>query len=153
MKYLSLLFIAVLFSPASLILGESPAFTPRTAIAIDGSNFRINGELTYKNLAPRAHGLLMNARMVNAVFEDENPDTCPEGFAPEANTSAFIASMDQYKVKGILAFTINLQGGMPGYEGAVNSAFNPDGSLDQDYMNRVSRVIESADKKGMVIIV
>ena len=76
-----------------------------------------------------------------------------KGFDPEENTSAFIASMDQYKIKGILAFTINLQGGMPGYEDAINSAFTPDGSLKPDYMNRVSRVIEAADEKGMVIIV
>ncbi len=153
MKYHSLLFILVMFFPVSMILGESTAFTPRTAITIDGRSFRINGELTYKNLHPRAHGLLMNVRMVNSIFEDLNPETCPEGFDPEENTSAFIASMDQYKAKGILAFTINLQGGMPGYEGAVNSAFNPEGSLKPEYMSRVSRVIEAADKKGMVIFV
>jgi Cellulase (glycosyl hydrolase family 5) len=153
MKYLSLLFIAALVFPASLILGGSPGFTPETTISIEGSSFTINGELTYKNLNKGALGLLMNSRMVNAVFEDKNPDTCPDGFDPEENTSAFISSMDQYKAKGILAFTINLQGGMPGYEGAINSAFTTDGSLNPEYMNRVTRVIEAADKKGMVIIV
>lgn len=153
MKHYSMLIILVMFFPGYPILGEPSDFTPRTSITIDERSFRINGELTYRNLAPQALGLLMNARMVNAVFQDENPDTCPEGFDPEQNTSAFIASMDQYRSKGILAFTINLQGGMPGYEGALNSAFNPDGSLKQDYMNRVARVIEAADEKGMVIIV
>jgi hypothetical protein len=60
--------------------------------------------------------------------------------------------MDQYKAKGILAFTINLQGGFPGYEGAINSAFYPDGSLKTDYMERVSRVVEAADSRELVII-
>ena len=39
---------------------------------------------------------------------------------------------------GVNAFTICLQGGMPGYEGAVNSAFEPDGSLRTSYLARVS---------------
>lgn len=153
MKYLALLSVLVMIVAASPILAGPVDFQPQTSITITGNSFRINGELTYRNLAPQALGLLMNARMVNAVFQDENPETCPEGFDPEVNTSAFIASMDQYKSKGILAFTINLQGGMPGYEGALNSAFNPDGSLKQEYMHRVARVIEAADQKGMVIIV
>jgi hypothetical protein len=51
-----------------------------------------------------------------------------------------------------LAFTINLQGGMPGHEGAVNSAFRPDGSLKNEYLARVARVIEAADARGMAII-
>ena len=153
MKYQFIPIFLVFLCSASLLFGEPSAFTPETAISIEGNSFRINGELTYKNLHPRAHGLLMNVRMVNAVFEDENPETCPKSFDPEANASAFIDAMDEYRSKGILAFTLNLQGGMPGYEGAVNSAFNPDGSLKPAYMNRVSRVIEAADKKGMVIIV
>ena len=67
----------------------------------------------------------MNVRMVNAVFEDRNkPD-----FDPEANTDRFIARIPDYAAHGVNAFTICLQGGMPGYEGAVNSAFEPDGSL------------------------
>jgi len=153
MKHYSMLIILVMFFPGYPILGEPADFTPRTSITIDEESFRINGELTYRNINPLAHGRLMNVRMVNSVFEDKNPETCPEGFNPEENTSAFIASMDQYRSKGILAFTINLQGGMPGYEGALNSAFYPDGSLKPDYMNRVARVIEAADLKGMIIIV
>jgi hypothetical protein len=94
----------------------------------------------------------MNVRMVNATFDDENAETRPEGFNPDENTNAFIASMDDYRSKGILAFTLNLQGGMPGYEGAINSAFYPDGQLKPDYLARVSKVIEAANEKGMVII-
>ncbi len=146
--------VIILFIPSvfTTLSGTSAEFQPQTAISIEGPNFKINGELTYKNLHLKAHGRLMNARMVNAVFEDSNPETCPEGFAPQANTAAFIASMDQYRDKGILAFTVNLQGGMPGYEHAINSAFKPDGSLEPEYMRRVARVIEAADSRGMVII-
>jgi hypothetical protein len=127
-------------------------FSANTNVSISGTKFLINGDLTYNELMPEAHGRLMNVRMVNSVFDDENPQTRPSGFDPDRNTDNFINSMAQYKSKGILAFTINLQGGFPGYENAINSAFNPDGSLKEKYMNRVSRVIESADKQGMVII-
>jgi hypothetical protein len=41
---------------------------------------------------------------------------------------------------------------MPGYEGAVNSAFNPDGTLRDSYMSRVRRVIEACDRHGAVVI-
>ncbi|MFC1714643.1 cellulase family glycosylhydrolase [Candidatus Poribacteria bacterium] len=124
----------------------------KTSISIEGSRFLINGELTYKNCNPEAHGRLMNVRMVNTVFDDENPDTRPDGFDPEQNTDNFIKSMDQYRSKGILAFTVNLQGGLPGYEGAINTAFRSDASLKREYMSRVSRVIEAADERGMIII-
>ncbi len=124
----------------------------QTAVSIDGERFRINGQPTYAGLAPRALGRLMNARMVNSTFDDENPATRPEGFDPEANATRFIDSMDQYKAKGILAFTLNLQGGYPGYEGAINSAFARDGSLKPAYLRRVARVIEAADTKGLVVI-
>ncbi len=127
-------------------------FNPETAVSIDGASFRINGELTYEGCKPEARGRLMNARMVNSVFDDENPETRPEGFDPEVNTSDFIKSMDEYKSKGILAFTLNLQGGMPGYEKAINTAFRADASLKPDYMKRVSRVIEAADSRKMAII-
>src|SRR5262249_4878209 len=40
----------------------------------------------------------------------------------------------------------------PGYEGAVNSAFAPDGSLREDYLQRVRRVIEACDRHGLVVI-
>jgi hypothetical protein len=121
-------------------------------VTIDETNFLVNGQLTYSYLAPTARGRLMNARMVNAIFDDENPETRPAGFDPDRNTEAFISSMDEYRSKGILAFTVNLQGGMPGYEGAVNSAFRPDGSLKDDYLARAAKVIEAADTRGAVII-
>ena len=41
---------------------------------------------------------------------------------------------------------------MPGYEGAVNSALNPDGALDNSYMRRIQRVVEACDRSGAVVI-
>lgn len=124
----------------------------RTAVSIEGKDFLINGKPTYEGLAPKASGKLMNVRMVNATFDDENLVVRPEGLDPEANTARFIASMDEYKAHGILAFTLNLQGGFPGYENAVNSAYERDGSLKPRYMRRVASAIEAADARGMVII-
>jgi hypothetical protein len=127
-------------------------FVPRTTVSIDGADFLIDGRLTYEGCQSESRGRLMNVRMVNSVFDDENPATRPAGFDAEANTASFIKSMDQYKSKGILAFTINLQGGFPGYENAINTAFSADATLKDGYMKRVSRVIEAADGYGMAII-
>jgi hypothetical protein len=44
------------------------------------------------------------------------------------------------------------QGGFPGYEGAINSAFRPNGALRKSYMSRMKRVIEVCDKHGIIII-
>ncbi len=94
----------------------------------------------------------MNVRMVNAVFEDANAQTRAKGFDPGANTTAFIEKIPDYAAHGVRAFTLNLQGGMPNYEGAINSAFNPDGSLRDGYLKRVRRVIEACDRHGVVVI-
>jgi hypothetical protein len=90
----------------------------------------------------------MNVRMVNAVFEDrERPD-----LDPEAITACFLQHLPDYAAHGVNAFTINLQGGMPGYEGAVNSAFEPNGALRASYLARARRVIEACDRQGMAVI-
>jgi hypothetical protein len=96
----------------------------------------------------RAEGLLMNVRMVNSVFEDRRRTD----FDADANTDRFLAHLPDYAAHGVRAFTICLQGGMPGYEGALNSAFNPDGSLRESYLRRVRRVIDSCDREGLVVI-
>jgi hypothetical protein len=90
----------------------------------------------------------MNVRMVNAVFEDAKR---PE-FDAEANTGRFLKALPNYVGRGVRAFTLNLQGGMPGYEGAVNSAFDADGNLRDRYMRRVRSVIEACDRHGAVVI-
>jgi hypothetical protein len=119
--------------------------TSTTVSVIDG-RWHLNGKVTYPG-AP-AEGLLMNVRMVNSVFEDRNRDD----FDPDANTRAFIEKIPEYAAHGVRAFTVGLQGGMPGYEGALNSAFDPDGSLRNSYLARVRRVIEACDRRGVVVI-
>jgi CubicO group peptidase (beta-lactamase class C family) len=136
---------AVLAPPPPAPSGRAP-FTPRTRVALVKGKWHLNGKVTYPGA--RAEGLLLNVRMVNAVFEDrKRPD-----FDPEANTARFLARVPDYAAHGVRAFTVCLQGGFPGYEGAVNSAFNPDGSLRQAYLARVRRVVEACDRQGVVVI-
>jgi hypothetical protein len=139
--------VDVATSPSS---PSSPAPTPsgsgKTRVTIAGSRFYLNGAVTYPGA--QAEGLLMNARMVNAVFEDTNKPS----FDPEANTDEFLAALPEYVGAGMRAFTISLQGGNPSYEGAVNTAFTSSGALRSTYMARVKRVIEAADAHGAVII-
>ena len=106
-----------------LCLADQDPVTPRTRVTLRGKTWFINESVT--NRGSRAEGLLMNVRMVNAVFEDRRKPA----HDPEANTDRFLAHLSDYAAHGVNAFTLCLQGGMPGYEGAVNSAFAPDGSL------------------------
>ena len=124
----------------------TPQQQQQTHISIVGNRWYLNGQVTYPGT--QAEGLLMNVRMVNAVFEDRNRSD----FDAEANTDQFITKIPDYTAHGIRAFTLCLQGGTPGYEGAVNSAFNPDGSLRENYLKRVLRVIDACDKHSVVVI-
>lgn len=129
-----------------LVCLTNPAVAATTKISIVDGRWHLNGNVTYPG-SP-AEGLLMNVRMVNATFEDRNkPD-----FDAEANTEEFIARIPDYAAQGVRAFTLCLQGGMPGYEGAVNSAFNPDGSLRPNYIARVRRAVEACDRHGVAVI-
>ncbi|MCC7145131.1 MAG: hypothetical protein IT443_01655 [Phycisphaeraceae bacterium] len=74
------------------------------------------------------------------------------GFEPEGNTRAFVAGIPQYVAAGVRAFTVSLQGGWPGYEGAENSAFAADGTLRESYLRRVRAVIDACDAHGAVVI-
>jgi hypothetical protein len=129
---------------AGLALAAEPSLSTRVTL-LEG-RWMINGRPT--NPGSAAEGLLMNVRMVNTVFEDRNkPD-----FDPEANADQFIVRIPDYAAQGVNAFTICLQGGMPGYEGAVNSAFEPDGHLRAPYLARVERVIDACDRHGVAVI-
>jgi hypothetical protein len=138
----------------------------RTMVAIDGETFLINGCPTYAGRTwrgMRVEGLLMNSRMVQGIFDDLNPETrgqwaYPDGlWDPERNTDEFVAAMPEWRAHGLLSFTINLQGGNPhGYgrdQPWHNSAFEPDGSLREDYAARLERILDRADELGMAPIV
>lgn len=117
-----------------------------TTVDIRGRSWLINGQLTCSGTA--AEGQLPNVRMVNAVFEDE---ARPQ-INPDEITDRFIAKIPDYKAHGALAFTLSLQGGFPGYENAVNTAFRADGTLKTEYLQRVERVIRACDEHGMIVL-
>jgi hypothetical protein len=136
-------------------------------VEIASEAFRINGKPTYPGRTFRGmkiEGLLMNARLVQGIFDDRNPGTrdrwkYPDTgvWDPERNTREFIEAMPSWRARGLLAFTINLQGGSPqGYSKDQpwhNSAFESDGSLRADYLSRLARILDRADELGMVAIV
>ena len=137
-----------------------------THVAVEGEAFVIDGEPTYRGRAWRGHpveGLLLNSRMVQATFDDENPETCglwayPDTgvWDPERNIREFIQAMPVYREQGLLAVTVNLQGGNPqGYrkdQPWLNSAFEPDGTTKPAHLERTGRVLQRADELGMVVI-
>ncbi len=137
-----------------------------TQVSINGEKFVINGRPTYKGRVWNGHqieGLLLNARLVQGIFDDLNPETRANWAYPdtgewdaERNTREFIQAMPEWRRHGLMAFTINLQGGSPqGYSKAQpwrNSALNERGALQQDYMARLERVLDRADELGMAII-
>lgn len=138
----------------------------KTLISIDGEDFRINKELTYAGRSFRGwrvEGLLMNARLIQGIFDDLNPETrgmwdYPDGpWDPERNTNEFIAMMPKWRSAGLLSFTIGLQGGSPlGYSKNQpwhNSAFKEDGTLREDYLKRLKKILDHADELGMAPIV
>src|SRR5690606_38559537 len=126
------------------------AFEPRTRVSIRDGFWAINDELTYSGTF--VEGLLLNVRMVNATFEDRNEATRPKGFDADANTQRFHTELPRYVDAGVLAFTLNPQDGMPGYEGALTAAFDPNGPLRASYLARVEKVIEACDRLGAVVI-
>ena len=152
------------------LAGAAPAFAAsqsrRTEVSIHGDQFFLNGRPTYPGRTYKGmkiEGLLMNVRAVQAAFDDLNPATrsrwaYPDTgkWDPERNVSEFLDALPEWRRHGVLAFTVNLQGGSPeGYSRQQpweNSAFDPDGNLRPAYMNRVARILERADQLGMVVI-
>src|ERR1039457_6867306 len=94
-----------------------------TEVSIRGEQFLINGKPTYAGRSYRGikvEGLLMNVRAVQAIFDDLNPATCgrwayPDtgNWDPERNVREFLDALPKWRRHGVLAFTVNLQGGSP----------------------------------------
>ncbi len=153
------------FAAAKLLATSEVA---RMTVAIEGERFLIDGKPTYAdvpNVNPRALGMLLNSRMVQALFDDENPQTrslwrYPDGseFDPDRNTEEFIAALPLYKAYGLIAFTINLQCGAPRRDQITGnqpwhvSGFYPDGSLKPSWLNRLKKVLDAAERLRMVVI-
>ncbi len=137
-----------------------------TTLSIQGDRFCINGQPTYQAQGatnPAAHGLLMNGRFIQGIFDDAAD---PARFArfgwdrwdPERHTDELIAALPQWHRYGVLALTVGLQGGMPVFTTANdtidNNPFSEDGTvIDGRYLGRLERLIAAADRVGMVIIV
>lgn len=171
MKIIFLLFATLLLfqcSPQKPDEQENETSTAqKTIVSIKGENFLINGIPTLQDVVwngIQMEGLLPNSRMVQGIFDDLNPETIlkwnypdTKKWDPDRNTREFIAAMDAWYAHGLLAFTINLQGGSPeGYskfQPWENNAFNPDGSLRMKYMDRLEKILDRADELGMVVIV
>lgn len=153
----------------SILCAFGPAYAepPRqTVVAIRGEQFFINGKPTYEGRTwngRKVEGLLFNSRMVQAIFDDLNPQTRARWVYPdtgnwdaERNTREFVAAMAEWRRHGLLAVTLNLQGGSPtGYANEQpwhNSAITPEGELRPEYMTRLKSVLDKADQLGMVVI-
>jgi hypothetical protein len=147
------------------LLFLSTYLSAQTIISIEGENFVINGKPTYQGKFWKGvsiEGLLLNARMVQGIFDDRNPETCALWKYPdtgvwdaERNTNEFVSAVDDWHSQGLLAFTLNLQGGSPtgyGNKGWKNSAFDEHGGLLRDYFNRLEKILNKADSCGMIVI-
>lgn len=138
----------------------------QTEVEIRGEQFYINGKPTYEGRTwqgKKIEGLLMNSRMVQGIFDDLNPETVynweypdTETWDADRNTNEFVAQMAEWKSYGMLSFTLNLQGGSPfGYsqnQPWINSAFDENGKMRKAYLTRLTRILEEAERLGMVPI-
>jgi hypothetical protein len=164
MKLRPFVFLLLLSLP---VLAADPASPPRhTEVSIVGDEFYINGRPTYAGREWNGHkiqGLLLNARVVQGIFDDRNTNTVARWAYPDTgrwdaarNTREFVAAMPEWRRHGLLAFTLNLQGGSPeGYSKSQpwqNSAFDADGSLRAGYCARLEQILNRADELGMVVI-
>ena len=156
--------------PNIVFIGQHCAATDtparKTTVRIVGEDFHINGQPTYAGRMWKGHrieGLLLNSRMVQAIFDDLNPETAKRWayadtgkWDAERNVREFIAAMPDWKRHGLLAVTVNFQGGSPeGYSGKQTwetGAFTADGGLRPAFAERMRRVLDAADEQGMVVI-
>ena len=166
MKNLSISFLLI---AASIGIAQSQVNVKResrTEVSIVSEQFYINGKPTFNRRvynSMKIQGLLPNSRMVQGIFDDLNdstrhlwvyPDT--KVWDPERNTNEFVKAMPKWKEHGLLAFTVNLQGGSPyGYSNKqpwYNSAIDSSGNLRTPYMERLRKILNKADELGMVCI-
>lgn len=136
-----------------------------TVLSIEGDRFLINGKLIYSEIEhcpEKYHGLLMNARFIQGIFNDslEPERFCRFGrhFDPEENTRELIKALPQWYAQGLRCFTAGFQGGGPCYTinsmTIDNNPFSADGRrMDGAYLRRMKDVILAADQLGMIVIV
>src|SRR5438067_2765479 len=132
--------IAVAMRAAEPLTSGTLPGVRHTEVAIVGDAFHLNGQATYSGRKWQGHkieGLLFNSRMVQATFDDLNPETVGRWAYPdtgiwdaERNTREFLEMLPEWRRHGLLAVTLNLQGGSPtGYSNEQpwhNSALRED---------------------------
>ncbi len=112
-----------------------------TRVSIEGENWLIDGVPTHRGREYRGtsiEGLLMNSRMANGLFDDENPNTRHLWSYPDTNvwdadrnTDELIQMLPVYRSHGLDAICVNLQGASPlGYYRSDEESF-------KDLMQRV----------------
>ena len=94
-----------------------------TSVGIEGERFLLNGVPTYPGRSYRdwpIEWLVLNARVVQAIFDDLNPETrgrwaYPDTghWDPERNVRELLEQLPVSRQYGLLGLTINLQGGSP----------------------------------------
>lgn len=137
----------------------------KTVVSIKGRYFYINDSITMKGRTLDGHsleGLLPNSRMVQGIFDDLNPATRHLWKYPDSdewdadrNTDEFVGAMPEWRQHGLLAFSLNIQGGSPtgyGNKGWMNPGYNPSGTLRSEYCSRLERILSRADDLGMIVI-
>lgn len=156
---------------SSIPVGPAPGVIEQ-GVSISGGRWYFDGEVT--NPGSVAEGLLVNLRAVQGVFDDENPLTRDNWAYPsgpgsgvwtdesvERNVMEFISAMGEWAKAGLDAFTLSLQGGNPNPDGGGPttasrvervSAFDADGTLKSKWADRLVRVLDEADRLGMVVI-
>src|SRR5438552_1067618 len=89
-----------------------------TSVSIQGTNFLINGQVTYPGTS--VQGDLLNSRMIQGLFDDENSQTAKLWAYPDThvwdaqrNTNELIAALPSYAQHGLRMITVGLQGGCP----------------------------------------
>jgi hypothetical protein len=175
-----------LFAALAVLVVQTNLAHARTIVSIQGRRFTLNGQVTYTPASgvgaadPSIAGTLLNLRAVQGIFDDSNypnegsaqhpynsPGVGPisfdypdSGFSSGRNLKEFLAALPTWRRCGLLAFTVNLQGGGPTdgnfakhLQPHLNSGFDARGNLKPAYAARLGRVIDEADKLGMVVIV
>ena len=138
-----------------------------THLSIGNEKFLVDGVPTYAGRAFEnrpVEGLLFNVRAVQATFDDATEETRVHWAYPdtgawdaERNVTEFCDALPSWRDHGVLAFTVNFQGGGPRYFPEIyqafdNNAFTPSGDLKPAYADRMSRVLARADELGMIVI-
>lgn len=162
LRFKSIVAIAVF---VGVLGGSAQESRQRPLVTIEGNRFLVDGVPTYKGRyweGNKVEGLLLNARLVQGVFDDANPETraffhYPDTgvWDPDRNTNEFVEAMSIWHEYGLNAFTINMQGGSPtgyGNKEWENTGFASDGALKPAYLDRLKRILDRAEELKMIVI-